>query len=282
MKVDTILNEETKQILSEESLAAIEGAFSEKLKLAVESALAQQDDLYSEKLQELLTAIDKDHTAKLNKVVEAVDKNNAQKLVNVIKKYEKAINEDAAKFKSTLVESISNYLEEFIDEAIPSQAIEEATKNRTAREVLSNLRKVLAVDSALMSESVQEAVVDGKKQIDDLTAKVDQLTKENALLKESYIKTKSSLVLENKIASLSDKKKEYLRKVLSDKSPKFIEENFDYTLRLFEKKEKERLDLLKEEAFSTRKVKADAPVVESKEEVKTTSNPYISELQKYK
>ena len=66
--------------------------------------------------------------------------------------------------------------------------IEEATKNRTAREVLSNLRKVLAVDSSLMSESVKEAVLDGKTQIDELTSKVTELEKENGLLKEAYNK----------------------------------------------------------------------------------------------
>ncbi len=38
--------------------------------------------------------------------------------------------------KTTLVESISDYLEEYLEESVPTQAIEEATKNRTAREVL--------------------------------------------------------------------------------------------------------------------------------------------------
>jgi hypothetical protein len=38
--------------------------------------------------------------------------------------------------KTTLVESISDYLEEYVDEAIPAQAIEEATKNRTLKKFL--------------------------------------------------------------------------------------------------------------------------------------------------
>ena len=46
-------------------------------------------------------------------------------------------------------------------------------------EVLKNLRKVLAVDSSLMSESVKEAVVDGKTQIDMLSNKLAELEKEN-------------------------------------------------------------------------------------------------------
>jgi len=284
MKVENILPAEATQILTEESLQVIESAFSKKLHLTVEAALTEQDDLYSKKLEQLITAIDKDHTAKLKRVVEAVDKNNANKLVKVVKKYERELTAEAKQFKLTLTESISNYLEEFLDEAIPSEAIAEATKNRTAREVLSNLRKVLAIDSALMSESVQGAVVDGKNQIDTLTNQVKELTKENTLVKESYFKTKASLLIETKTAGLSDKKREYIRRVLSDKSPKFIEENFDYTLRLFDKKERENTNILREEAFNTRSVKADAPVIrESTKQKQTISeNPYLSEMQRYK
>ena len=284
MKVSTLLTDEAKQVLTEESLQVIEDAFTKKLELTVESALAQQDDLYAKKLEQLIAAIDKDHTTKLKRVVEAIDKNNSNKLVKVVKRYETELTNEASSFKETLVESISNYLEEFIDEAIPTEAISEATKNRTAREVLGNLRKVLAIDSALMSESVQDAVVDGKKQIDELSKKVEGLSKENALIKESYLKTKSALILESKTSSLSEKKREYIKRVLGDKSPKFIEENFDYTLRLFDKKEQERIDIIKEQAFNERKVKADAPVIKESAQPKQVNefNPYLSELQRYK
>lgn len=284
MKVSTLITDEAKQVLTEESLQAIEDAFTKKLELTVESALAQQDDLYAKKLQQLISAIDKDHTTKLKRVVESIDKNNSNKLIKVVKKYERELTNEASNFKETLVESISNYLEEFLDEAVPTEAIAEATKNRTAREVLGNLRKVLAIDSALMSESVQDAVVDGKKQIDELSKKVEDLSRENALIKENYYKTKAALILESKTSGLSDKKKEYIKRVLGDKTPKFIEENFDYTLRLFDKKEQERINIIKEQAFNERKVKADAPVIRESVQPKQPqeSNPYISELQRYK
>jgi hypothetical protein len=284
MKVKNILPDEAKQILTEESMQVIESAFSKKLELTVEAALTEQDDLYAKKLEHLMTAIDKDHTSKLKRVVEAVDKSNANKLVKVIKKYERELTTEAKGFKVTLTEAISNYLEEFLDEAIPAKAIAEATKNRTAREVLGNLRKVLAIDSALMSESVQGAVIDGKNQIDTLSKQVEKLSKENALIKESYFKTKASLLLETKTANLSEKRKEYIKRVLGDKTPKFIEDNFDYTLKLFDKKEKENISILREEAFQTRRVKADAPVLrEATQETRQNSkNPYLSELQKYK
>ena len=280
MKKDKALPEQAEEVLTEESVKAIETAIEEKIQLSVEAALTNQDELYAERLEELVTAIDKDHTSKLNRVVEAVDVNNANKLIHVVKRYEKELGSGANQFKTTLVESISDYLEEYINESIPVRAIEEATKNSTAREVLSNLRKVLAVDSTLMSESVKEAVVDGKTQIDQLATKVNKLEKENTLLKEAYTKQKAHLLLESKTANISGRKKEYMIKILHDKSPTFIKENFDYTATLFDKKEKERLSVIKEEAFKTRKVKADAPIQKISEKKKETRNPYLEELQR--
>lgn len=280
MKVKNILPDQVKDLLTEDSLNTIETALQEKTALLIEAALVDQDELYSQKLQQLMKAIDKDHTSKLKRVVEAVDISNARKLSTVVKRYEKEINKNAKSFKNTLVESISDYLEEYIDEAIPKDAIVEATKNKTALSVLTNLRKVLAVDAALMKESVKEAVQDGKTQLDTLSEQVTKLEKENKILKESYLKTKADLILEEKTSDLPDKKKEYIKKVLGDKTPKFIEENFDYTLRLFDKKEKEKISQLKDEAFSRRVVKTDAPRVNLQESTTKTINPYVDALQR--
>lgn len=282
MKVTDLLPESASEILTEDSLKVIEEAFSERIKLSVEAALEQQDSLYALKLEQLMKAIDKDHAAKLKVVVEAIDKDNTKKLKKVVKRYESMLNNEASNFKDTLVESISDYLEEFIDEAVPTAAIEEATRNNTAMKVLTNLRNVFAINSAVMSESVQEAVVEGKNQIDTLQAQVDRLTRENSVLKENYSKTKTNLLLEQKTGGLSEKKKEYIVRVLGDKTPKFIEENFDYTLRLFEKKEQERIEIIKEDAFKNRKVKADAPLITESSSTKKPANPYMEELGKMK
>jgi len=281
MKNDKSLPEQAEEVLTEDSVKEIETAIEEKIQLSVEAALTNQDELYAEKLEELVSAIDKDHTDKLKRVVEAVDHNNANKLIKVVKRYENELNGRANKFKDTLVESISDYLEEYLEESVPTQAIEEATKNRTAKEVLSNLRKVLAVDSTLMSESVKEAVMDGKTQIDELNAKVNALAKQNKVLSEKYRSTKANLLIEAKTSNLSEGKKSYLRKILIDKTPEFIEENFEYTAKLFDKKEKERLTVIKEEAYKKRKVKTDAPVQQiSEKKEEKQYNPYLAELER--
>ena len=282
MKKD-LLPTELQDVLTEESVDAIETALKEKVELSVEAALAQQDDVYAEKLEELVKNIDTDHTAKMKRMVEAVDQHNAAKLVTVVKKYEAELNEGASDFKDTLVESISNYLEEYIEEVVPTSAIEEATRNSAAIKVLNNLRDTLAVDSSLMAESVKDAIVEGKTEIDELKAQVAKLEKSNQLLEESANDAKAVAFLENRTSKYSAKKAGYLKKVLTGKSPRFIEENFEYTARLFDRKEKEQMEVIREEAISKRTVKADAPkIVEEKVEPSTPVNPYLSGLDKMK
>jgi hypothetical protein len=229
-----LLPTELQDVLTEESVEAIETALKEKVELSVEAALTSQDELYAQKLETLIESIDRNHASKIKNIIESVDTNNAAKLIKVVKKYEAELNAGAAEFKETIVESISNYLEEFIEEAIPTAAIEEATRNKTAAAVLNNLRTTLAVDSSLMAESVKSAIIEGKGEIDQLKADLAKLKKSNAVLQESYNEAKSAVFLESRTSKYSDKKATYLKKVLSDKSPKFIEENFEYTSRLFE------------------------------------------------
>jgi hypothetical protein len=283
MKKD-LLPTELQDVLTVESVEAIETALKEKVELSVEAALTSQDELYAEKLEKLVESIDKDHTTKMENIVEAVDSNNAAKLTKVVKKYEAELNEGAAEFKETLVESISNYLDEYIEETIPTSAIEEATRNNHASRVLNDLRETLAVDSSLMAESVKSAIVEGKSEIDELKAELTELKKNNDVLQESYNEVKATAFLESRTSKFNDKKAAYLKKVLSDKSPKFIEENFEYTARLFDRKEKEQLEVIREEAMADRTVKADAPkpVIEEKVEPSTPVNPYLQGLDKMK
>ena len=50
----------------------------------------------------------------------------------------------------------------------------------------------------------------------------------------------------------------------------------------FDKKEKERIDVIKEEAFTKRTVKADAPKLVEEKIDTSTSNPYLAELNRMK
>ena len=286
MDIKQILSEATNGALNEEVLSEIENVFeskvSEKAQLHVESALVEQDELYTEKLKELVEKIDLDHTKKLEKVVEAIDSDRAKKLQMVIEKYESALNGEANEFQSQLIESISDYLDVYLEEKIPTESIQEAVKNTKAKKVLEGLRNHLAVDSALEKESIKEAVIDGHNQINEASSKLESVAKENAVLKEELDQIKANLVLEQKTAGLDKRAQKYARKVLDGKSAEFINENFDYTMKLFKKKESNRLDMLKEEALSTRD-NVDRVIYEhnTEEVIEESSNPYMDELSKY-
>jgi hypothetical protein len=303
-EISNILKEATQGILTEETLNQIESAFNEavneRVKIHVEKELNEQDSEYSTKLEKLLETIDVDRTAKMKKLVEAVDTNNAKKLQLVVKRYQKVISEQASQFKDDLVDKISHYLTLFVESKIPQKTVEEAVRNNKARIILNNLRESLAIDTALLSDSLKGALVDGKNQIVEAKQAAQKATRELELVKEEFSKTEAKLLIESKTAKLTPKKREYALKVLEGKSVKFIKENLDYTLSLFDKKEEERLSMLKEQAFETRKVKSDRPVTsevksnvfgpepdgselisESSQEKFGHVSNYLSELSKY-
>ena len=277
---------DTLKDLSEESMkeiqATVEAKVQEKVQVHVEKALAEQDELYSNKLKQLLEAIDSDHSVKLEKVVQAIDADRAEKLKMVVSKYETALNEDAKNFKEQLVESISDYLDAYLAEAVPAEEIQEAVRNKKAVKVLEGLRQHLAVDAALQNESIKEAILDGKTQINEASSKLESVVAENSTLKGELESIKANLLIEQRTASLDDQQKKYIKKVFSGKSPEFISENVDYTLKLFNKKTNDRLENLKEEALSE-STKVDRVVLEQNEVVNESVevSPYLRELSKY-
>jgi hypothetical protein len=288
--ISELLKAATKDILTEDVLKEIESAYEAsvdaKVQLHVEKALNEQDEDYAKKLETLLEAVDADHTAKLKKVVEALDSDRARKLEQIVEKYETALTEEAATFKSEMIDQVSNYLELYLEEKLPTAEIQEAVNNKRAATVLNEMRNMLSVDMALAQESIRDAVVDGKTRIDEAAKQLETANKQIATLTEQYNIVNANLLLEKKISSLDEDKKKYMKKMLGSKSAKFIAENFDYTLGLYEKSEEERFNNLVTEAREeTVTTAVDRPVIEESVETLAsedrTFNLYLSELHKY-
>jgi len=287
-KITDLLKEVSKDVLTEESLEQIETVFTEavntkaeeRAQITTEAALATQDDEHSVKLEQLLESIDKDHTKKLNRVVEAVDKDRTRKLKNVIRRYQTAINEEATGLKDTVVESVSDYLDSYIEESVPTASIDKATTNKRAFDLLKDMRKMLSVDMVLANESIREAVQDGKRTIDESRNVVKGLTTSNTELATELQQTKKDLFIEKRIGQFDEKKSNFIRKTFTDKDLSFIEENFDYTVNMFDKKAQESLDILKEEAIHETKTQdAQVEIVkESSDTPKSAVNFYAQEL----
>ena len=271
-------------VLSEEVLKEIEQAFNESVQskadelsqLRVEKALVEQDEEHSIKLEKLLEAIDADHTKKLQRVVEAIDKNHSDKLVALVERFRNEIDSDAKTFKESLIDNISNYLDLYVEKSIPAADIQEAVKNKHAVGILENLRKALSIDNALSNEQVREAVIDGKRQIDESNPRLQEIEKENQLLKESVKQKEARLALDTLTEGLPASKKRHMEKVLAGKDAQFINENFKYTLDMFEKAEVDKLDQLKEQATESKKI-ADRPVSKSESVVKESVQQQIEQ-----
>jgi hypothetical protein len=270
--------------LSDESVSAIQKALEAKVDLAVEAALVEQDEVYAAKLGSVMESLDKDRTIKMKKLMEAFDRDKTTKLVKVVKKYEREQQGDLIRFKKQLTESVSAYLEEFLNESIPAKDIEQAVKNKTAMNVLDNLRKVFAIDSAVMKESVSDAILQGKTELDKLRNENASLKSNLKVITEEKNNTQVKLFLEGKTSKYPESKKNFIKKALGDKSLTFIKENFDYTVRLFEKQEKKQLEVIKEEALQNRKHKPDFVknqkiITEKVNNDVEENDPYLSVLQ---
>jgi hypothetical protein len=284
-KITDTLKEAAKDVLTEETLEEIQNTFNEQLeskadersKIAVEAALNEQDEKYAEKLEALLEAIDKDHCRKLKRVVESLDNDRTNKLKRVIKKYQSELNTEAVKLRDAIVESASEYLDSYIDEALPVSSIQEAVDNKKALGILENFRQTLGVDLALANETIREGVVDGKKQLDESNEQLKVTSQQRNTLAEEVAELKKTIFLSEKTKNFDEKKTNFITKTFKGKDLDFIQENFKYTVKMFDKKHTEALDILKEDAISNSEIKN-----EVKQELTTestdTKNPYVSEL----
>jgi hypothetical protein len=288
--ITKVLREATKDILTEDVLKEIEAAFdstvNERVQLHVEKALTEQDADYSKKLETLVEAIDTDHTNKLKKVVDAIDTDRAEKLKTIVEKYETALKKEASAFKTSMVDQVSKYLDIYLEEKLPLTDVKEAVKNKRAMTVLEGLRADLSVDMVLAKDNIRDAIVDGKTKIDEAAKQLEAANKQVEKLSDENRKMLADLVLEKKISNLDEDKKVYMKKMLGNKTPEFIKENFDYTLKLFEKTEEERLANLKTEAVAeTVTSEVDRPVIEEKVEAPEQTDSkfglYMTELSKY-
>ena len=142
--------------------------------------------------------------------------------------------------------------------------------------IIEGFRKTLGVDLALANESVREGVMDGKLRLDESTKKVTELEKKNAFLEEQLAQHQKMAFLAEKTKSFDEKKTKFIMKNFQGEDLEFIKENFDYTVKMLEKKHTEALDVLKEDAISESAVKDNVDQELTTEQV--AKNPYIDQL----
>ena len=255
-KFKEILDQMGKDVLTEDSKTAIVEAFEtmvqektkEMIELEVKEALQEQNNDHAQKLQKLLTVVDEDHCNKFKKVMKVINEDHTGKLKQVVKHYEKLLKEEAETFKQNMVEEISNYVELYIGKTVPARQIAEACENSRAKNILEEMKKLLSIDEEYINENIREALQDGKSTITNLQKELNEVVKENVKLNKQMAAVQADLLIEKKTQHMSHDKKNYVRKILSEKSPDYISENFDYVIEMFERDDETKTDLIVEEA----------------------------------
>ena len=283
--IDTnVLNEEVATAIAEAFESAVNEKVDSRVTLEVESALSKQDEDHAVKLESLLGAIDSDHSAKLHKVVDAINENHTVKLEKLVSFYRTALNEKAESFSTKIVNELSNFMDAYISKAIPQAQLEEAVANTTARQQLEQIKGIISFDPSSLNEDVKNLISQGKGKIEELQNQLNESYKENIELHEQLKEVNSSLVLEKKTKGMPSSKKNYISKLLSDKSSEYIEENFKYVVEMFEREENESSADLVEEAKSkavskdARVPKAEVISESSAGEQNTPVNGYLTAL----
>jgi len=264
---NSVLNESSKKAIVEAFEAAVNDKVNARLKLEIDDAVKAIDESHAEKLQKLLEAIDDDHTNKLKKVLGKVDSDYAEKLQQVIEKYENMVQKEAISFRDQLTTEMSNYMDMYLDKMLPKKQIQEAVENTQAKKIVDAVKQLVSVDEDFISDTIREALQDGKGRIDALSQELNEAVKTNIQINQELKKTKANLVLEQMTADFDNNKRKYVMRVLGEKSPEEIEENFDYVVEMFERDEAEEATVLTEKASKAVRSKVvDTPASEKQEE----------------
>jgi hypothetical protein len=295
MDLKAILENLDKSIISEETATAIAEAFelavnekvNSRVTLEVENAVSNVDEDHATKLEKLLEAIDADHSEKLEKVVEAINNDHALKLESVSNFYSKALEEKAEAFSNQMIDSVSNFIDLYLEKTLPIEQLEEAVTNTYARTQLDKIRSIVGIDQDSIDNGIKSTIAEGKKAIDELNERLNESYKENEALLEKLKVADATLVLENKTKGMPTAKKDFIVKLLNDKEGSYIEENFNYVVEMFERSEQEAATELVKEAKQSAKTR-DAKIPKSVvTESVTNSNEatshvsgYLSELKK--
>jgi hypothetical protein len=277
---EDVLTEDSKKMLTEAFAEAVDAAAASKVELEVSNALQQLDEDHSVKLEQLLEAIDVDHSNKLVAVLEKIDADHTEKLQWLIKRNKQALQEDASEFKENLLTQLSNYMDLYLEKAIPREELQEAVSNKRANKILEQMKQMISLDDEFINDTIKEAVQDGRNTIDTLKKELSEAVKNNIEVSQA-LKTKSAeLMLEKNTVGLNKDKKNYVLRMLKGKDPDYITENFDYVVKMFDKDEDEQAQLISEEAAKTSRTineKVDTPAQVNKQSVLTESQIQDSE-----
>lgn len=249
MKIPENLTRILSEQFSEGDLKDIEKAFEEAVNIQVESRVQQDNAEKIAKIEELVEAINECHKVQMTKLQDKWKAKFSAISETTKAKHNAEIVKEADEFKTIIANNIERYIDSKIDKIVDFNTICEAAKNKTASIVLKSLRKQLAVDSALMRESIANPIKEAQDQLQNYRALISKLRSENKQLNESLETSKSDLLIENKVANLPEAAAKHMRTMLKGKTVDYINENYDYIKSVYETGINQRREQLASEAM---------------------------------
>jgi hypothetical protein len=230
-----VLTEDAKSSIQEAFEAAVNSKVEERVKLEVDNALSKIDEQHAASLTTLLEKVDEDHAKKFKIALQKLDEDHTKKLQNVVEHYENALKKDSIALREELENDISEFLDVYIENSIPTKEIRKAVENTQATRLLESIRQIVSVDERYINNNIKEALKDGKDKMISFQKKLNEQVKDNIELAKENRKLDAKLLLQEKTIDMPSAKKSFVYKLLESKSPEYIKSNFNYVVEMFEK-----------------------------------------------
>lgn len=213
--------------------AAVEKRTADRVQLAVESATKLQDEEFTEKLKTYAEATDKAHFVMAKEMFDKLETQFKENTQTLVEKYETIIHKTAKDAQMTLVERIDDFFDTYLEKYIPREQVAEAAKTKYVENILSEARKVLAIDPSMVKENFKSALKEGKNTVLALEQEKNKLQKENELIKKATLLSEATI-------NLPKDKAKFIVDRLKDKPLEMVKENIKFVSELYDREEQKK------------------------------------------
>lgn len=198
-----------------------------------EETFEKMDASYADKLKELVELIDATHKHQMEELLAMVDTFVTDKLQDVKDGYEEKISDIEEKKVGELEESISKYLDTYLEEVSPKAKLVSESKLEKLESTINELKKILFINEDYIKDEVKEAILEAKSIIDAKDKEVNKLMLEKVQIKSELNKIEAKQLLESKISKCSPKLSAFLTTFFKDAKKEDIEGRFDEAVKAF-------------------------------------------------
>lgn len=230
------LSAESLSALKEEFERLVESKVADRLAVATAAAEASLDEEVNKQTTELVHKIEEAHKIGLEKVVNHLTEKYETNLQKVRNYYKNQLGREALKFKNTLVENVSKYINARIDKLVPYEEVKAAVKNDTAMKVLESFKQQLNVGEAMNDKNVRSAIMEGYNMLQSANKKAQASATEVAKLQKQLDEMAESYAFERNVAQLDEDQKNFIIRMAKKAGVAYVNENMSYITNLYEKK----------------------------------------------